>query len=221
MAKRAAVVDKHRLVHKRSPVLSFDSALEIWERSAVHELFHCPFFRQIVDSPMKTRTCRTLTRKCRSYSQSCSVFVRTSGGACQVSRTPCLGAGTGRQAAPPVRLPTSAVRPSAVPRDARRGKSTTVALGATGFSFFRRGGRFRSYLLFLLFKLVVVIEVGPFLWTGRLFRFTARTCRCHTDVRSRAFCWHAIGYNLGAPAGAVDNWPVVPDRSPELSFDRP
>lgn len=223
MANRAAAVDKHRLVQKRSPVLSFDSAPEIWERSAVRELFLCPFFRQIVDSPMKTRTCGSLTRKCRSYSQSCSGFVRTSAGMCPGSRKPCVGTGTAPGRRRRHRCDSDA-RSETEPgtANARRGERVRRWLGARcASSFFRRGGGFRSYLLFLLFKLVVVIEVGPFLWTGRLFRFTARTCRCHTDVRSPAFCWHAIGYNSGAPAGAVDNWPVVPDRSPELSFDRP
>ena len=90
-----------------------------------------------------------------------------------------------------------------------------------GGKFFYAVANFASYLLIHLFKLVVVIGGCCFLWTERLFPFVARTWRCHRGVGSRAFCCRANRDNSRHAGRPVDNCDVVPNLSPELSFDRP
>ena len=79
----------------------------------------------------------------------------------------------------------------------------------------------RSYLLFLLFKLVVVDKDRTRLWICRFSAFIPTTWMTSGTVCSRAFACFCKRDNLAFSGRPVDKWLVMPKSSPDLSFDRP
>ena len=119
-------------------------------------------------------------------------------------------------------LPISAKRSPVRSRFARaflHRPCRTARQGPT--AFLRPQPSLRSYLLYLLFKLVVVDKDRARLWICRFSAFAATTCIVSWTVRSRAFACFCKRDNLRRRRRAVDKSSVMPKSSPELSFDSP
>jgi hypothetical protein len=99
------------------------------------------------------------------------------------------------------------------------GFRATAREGPRRKNFFETRG-VSIFFLSLLFKLVVVDKGRAVLWTGHYFTGVTRTCVVPPHVRSRVFCCRGKRDNFRLRLRPVDNPWLVPELSPELSFDR-